>query len=101
MARRLKQLAEEINRVYPDLIATIERGFCNTDRHIKGTRLRHPGKGRRGNKLVVRWRHLFAIDPRSLVFTHNAAETYRCNDEVERWLRLDAPKLVKPAESER
>ncbi len=93
-ARRLKTLAEEINRLFPVFIATIEAGFCNTDRKITGTRLRRPGKGRRGNRLVVRWRALPALDPRSSVFSHNAAETYRSNAEVERWLVSEAPRIA-------
>jgi len=95
MARRLKQIAEDINARFPRLVATIEKGYCNTDRKIG--RLRSPGKGRTGNRLVVRWRYLWAIDPKSKVFDHNAAETYRCNEEVERWLRDTAPHLVEPA----
>jgi hypothetical protein len=94
-ARRLKELAEAINKKYPMWEATIEKGYCNTDSQVAGTRFLRRGKGRTGNKLVVRWRHLYAIDPTSKVFEHNAAETYRCNEEVERWLEYDAPKLSK------
>jgi hypothetical protein len=75
----------------PRYAATVEQGYCNTDRNIRGTRLRHPGKGRYGNKLVVR-------KGDAIVFKHNAAETYRHNEEVERWL---ADELARghPAQS--
>jgi hypothetical protein len=94
-ARRLKVIAEEINRLYPMFTAKIEAGYSNTDRKIVGSRLRVPGKGRRGNRLVVRWRSLSQFDPRSLVLDHNAAEAYRYNGEVERWLSSEAPKIAK------
>lgn len=96
MARRLKAIAAEINEKYPALIATIEEGYCNTDRKIRGTRLRHPGKGRTGNRLIVRWRHLSRFDREAVVLDHNAAEAYRTNQEVEDWLRRDAPRLKQP-----
>ena len=94
--RRLKDLAEEINRRFPKMVATVEEGYCNTDRRLAGTRLIHRGKGRTGNRLIVRWRHLSTIDPRSKIFDHNAAETYRRNSEVEDWIRRDAPNMVPP-----
>lgn len=88
--RRLSQIAAWINANVPELDARIERGFCNTDRKLAGTRLRIAGKGRWGNKLVVRKRSTkpeWARNRGQEVFSHNAAETYRRNDEVERWLR--------------
>ncbi len=54
------------------------------------------GKGRTGTRLIVRWRNLSFHDPRSRVLDHNAAETYRRNEEVEDWLRDEAPRLVEP-----
>jgi hypothetical protein len=96
MARRLKQLAEEINRRFPRMIARIEKGYYNTDRKIPGTRLIRKGKGLTGNRLIVRWRRLSTLDPMSLVLDHNAAEWYRRNEDVERWLRDEAPNLVEP-----
>jgi hypothetical protein len=95
-ARRLKQIADEINASFPLLVAKIDEGYCNTDRKLACTRLIHRGKGRTGNRLIVRWRHLSVLDPRSKVLDHNSAETYRRNDEVEEWLRVEAPRLVKP-----
>jgi len=96
MARRLAQLAEEINRRFPKLVAMIEQGHAKTDRRISGTRLIHRGKGRTGTRLIVRWRHLSTIDPRSKVLDHNSAEWCRRNEEVEHWIATDAPKLVAP-----
>lgn len=78
-APRLAKLAEVIN-ADGRFVATIEAGYCNTDRHPKGVRWRIPGKGRRGNKLVVKNKS------GETVFTHNAAETYRHNSEVVRWM---------------
>jgi len=76
MARRLSTLAKEINKL-PGFKARIERGYCNTDRKVG--RLRVPGKGREGNRLIVEFEG-------RVVFDHNAAETYRHNQEVENWL---------------
>ena len=53
-------------------------GYCNTDRKVG--RLRAPGKGRRGNRLIVQ------DDAGKVVLDHNSAETYRYNGEVEYWL---------------
>lgn len=72
----------------PSYHAKIERGYCNTDRQIPGTRLRSPGKGRYGNRIKV-WKltpdgRCPVLDPPLL--DHNSAETYRHNGEVEDWL---------------
>jgi hypothetical protein len=53
-APRLAKLAEFINDQCGDqVIATCEASETNTDRHYKGSRLRWPGKGRKGNALKV------------------------------------------------
>lgn len=80
MGRRLATIAKEINEVTP-YTAAIQRGYYNTDRKIAGTRLRWLGKGREGNRLIVK------DDQGNVVLDHNAAETYRTNEEVEEWLR--------------
>jgi hypothetical protein len=80
MARRLKTIAAYINETHGNkLRAHVERGYCNTDRKIG--RLRWPGKGRHGNRLIV-------TDKRTgkTLLDHNAAETYRYNGEVKYWL---------------
>ena len=77
MARRLKQIAEWINANMPGYTAELAEGYCNTDR--KAGRLRIPAKGRYGNRLIVRKAGAVILD-------HNSAETYRRNEEVERWL---------------
>lgn len=77
MARRLKTLAQEINTI-EGLTAEVVEGFFNTDRKVG--RLRRPGKGRYGNRLIVR-------DAQgNIILDHNGAETYRTNEEVENWL---------------
>ncbi len=78
-ARRLPTIAKWINE-NTDHTAIIGIGHCNTDRDIPGTRLRHPGKGRWGNKLIVK------TPKGAIAFEHNAAETYRMNYEVELWI---------------
>jgi hypothetical protein len=103
-APRLATIAKWINE-HTTLLAEIEQGYCNTDRKIPGTRLRHPGKGRRGNRLKVfecqahkleliqkPWspyrreqpERKYSVQP---LLDHNAAETYRCNSEVVYWLK--------------
>lgn len=80
MSRRLSTIAKWINDNVPELTATLESSWSNTDRKIPGTRLRHPGKGRKGHRLVV-CRH------GAEVFRHDSSQTYRSNDETEDWLR--------------
>jgi hypothetical protein len=76
-ARRLKALVQVINES-GKYRAEIVPGYYNTDR--KAGRLRIPGKGRTGNRLIVR------SLKNDVVFDHNAADTYRCNGEVEVWV---------------
>jgi len=103
-APRLKKIAEWINE-RTTLFAEMERGFCNTDQKLAGTRLRRPGKGRRGTRLKVfeceahKWElirkpfhHFNRKDhkrkyPNGPLLDHNAAETYRCNSDVIYWLK--------------
>ena len=87
LAPRLKTLAEKIN-ADGRFTATIERGYCNTDRHPKGVRWRIPGKGRRGNRLIVKDKLMGNV-----VLDHNSAETYRYNGEVVEWMRRNKIKL--------
>lgn len=88
-APRLHQLAEMINRDFPELEAVIERGYCNTDRKPRGCRyITRKGKGRTGNELIVYSRR--ETNPSGIgrlqIFRHNAAETYRRNSEVVDWI---------------
>jgi hypothetical protein len=80
MARRLKTIAKEINEEISGYTAEIVEGYCNTDRKIPGTRLRKPGKGRYGNRIIVK------NAEGKVVLDHNSAETYKDNKEVEDWL---------------
>ena len=80
-APRLAAIAAWINGLGNGYTAEIVRGYCNTDRQIG--RLRWPGKGREGNRLVVRAAN------GDVVIDHNSAETYRVNEEaVEKAERL-------------
>jgi hypothetical protein len=79
MSRRLATIAREINEHCSGITAKIVQGYCDTDRKIG--RLRVPGKGRYGNRIII---HDDATG--RVLFDHNAAETYRCNAEVEYWL---------------
>lgn len=107
-APRLTTIAKWLNE-NTSLFVEIVEGYCNTDRQIAGTRLRRPGKGRTGNRLKVfvceehkmeltvnPWHHFNKEDsvrersrkyPRGPLLDHNAAETYRSNDEVVRWVK--------------
>ena len=71
---RLSTIAKLINEKLPEFRAEIVEGYCDTDRKIG--RLRHPGKGRYGNRLQVFNKH------GRKVIDHNAAVTYRTNEEV-------------------
>lgn len=74
----IKNIARWINiQLGPDFRAEAKATTVSTDRHIPGTRLRHPGKGRSGYVLTV-WRK------GKEVIRHNSAETYRQNYEVAR-----------------
>ncbi len=83
MARRLPKIAEHINgSPQLGLRAVIEKGHYRGDRKPRGFRyITSPGKDRYGNRLKV-WFQATG----ELVFDHNSAETYRSNDDVERWL---------------
>ena len=106
-ARRLAAIAAWINANMPGYKAEIEKGYCNTDFKPKGLRyITRKGKGRTGNRLMV-YRPLteqeraegekphWLYGDRKLVLDHNAAETYRCNSEVESWLVEELKKLKR------
>lgn len=89
----IKTLAEEIRRRWPWLEVKVERGYCNTDRKWKGSRLRHPGKGRYAARLIVRNPRVrdnpgrpFGVPSAQLLIDHNNAETYRTTGEVREWI---------------
>lgn len=85
---RLKSLARMIEVLgYRTVLRRVRE---STDRHIRGTRMRHPGKGREGNKLEV-----YDRETGELVFEHNAAQTYRCNQEVMDWIDKQIQKNVR------
>lgn len=78
MARKLKTIAEEINKIQR-LSAHIRKSFSNTDR--KCGRQRIPGKGRDGFLLTVQ-------KDGETIFSHDSSHPYRKNSEVEKWLSL-------------
>lgn len=96
MARRLKTIAKEINAI-DGLNAEVVQDYCNTDRKIPGTRLISPGKGRRGNRIIIK------DDDGHVLFDHSSAQTYRRNSEVEGWLahwKENHHKFTKPREGQ-
>ncbi len=84
MARRLKAIAKFVNEE-TEYKAEIIDGYCNTDRKIG--RLRVPGKGRRGNRIIIK--DSFG----NVLLDHNSAETYRYNEEVEEWLKKNIKEI--------
>ena len=76
-----------INENMPGYTAEVVKGYCNTDRQVPGTRLRWPGKGRTGNRIIVK-------KDGTVIFDHNGAETYRCNQEVMDWYEWEIKKIV-------
>lgn len=84
MKDTIKSLAKEIKQRWPHLDVRVERGYCNTDRPMG--RLRRPGKGRHGSRIVVRLEGVVLLD-------HNNAETYRRTSDVREWMERYA--LVK------
>ncbi len=84
--RTIKQIAAWINANLPELEARTERGHCNTDTKIPGTRLRRQGKGRWGTRIKVYRRGAKPHGIARLILDHNNAETYRTTADVERWL---------------
>lgn len=59
---------------------------------LAGTRLRRQGKGRKGHRFKVYVRGVERLSP---IFDHNSGETYRCNDDVERWLETYLTECLK------
>lgn len=97
-ARQLRTIAKWINARIPilNLRATARSVVVSTDRKIPGTRLRSPGKGRKGVELTVypvTGGERDAIGMVRPIFRHNSAETYRTNTEAEEWLAEYIAKL--------
>lgn len=82
MARRLKTIAKWINENLPELEARIDT--MSERPYRKGGRIIvWQGKTRTGNRLTVIRRK--TGQP---LLRHSSVETYRSNDEVERWVEL-------------
>lgn len=101
----LTQLAEFINDEFPMFDAKVQASWSSTDRQLAGTRFRKPGKGRRGNRIIVRateavkitgmMRRQDEFNPGDIVFQHDGSETYRRNSEVAAWI-VKVSKELKP-----
>lgn len=75
-APRLEEIAAIVTNHFPKgYSAEVVSSWSSTDRKLTGTRLRHPGKGRRGNRLVVKRGPVVLVD-------HDSSETYRENGEA-------------------
>jgi hypothetical protein len=97
--RRLTAIATWVNE-HTELLglrAAMRKTTVSTDRpKPKGLRYRvHTGKGRTGNEIEFWATRTIEVPGHfgqdsviagALAHRHNAAETYRSNDEVERWL---------------
>lgn len=92
----LKALGRYVEERFPFLRVEIGKGYCNTDTRVAGTRFIRRGKGRTGTLFTV-----FRRKTNERVFQHNAAETYRRNSEVERWIQDEAPKLAPKTRAKR
>lgn len=73
------------------VVASAEKSWSSTDQKIRGTRLRRPGKGRKGVRLLLRLRDAknepdFWRKDTTVIFRHDTAETYRRHDEARRWI---------------
>jgi hypothetical protein len=87
VSRRLATIAKWINDNRPELRAVIERDHVSTDFKPKGLRyITRVGKGRSGNRIKVFVKEGGGTGWPKPIYDHSAADTYRSNDEVERWL---------------
>lgn len=85
----IRTLAAEIRQRWPGLEVKVESVTANTDRKIG--RLRWPGKGRKGTRLIVRDPSRPEVTAGGFTFgmlllDHNNAETYRRTEEVRKWI---------------
>lgn len=90
---RLKALAAEIERRFPDLVTALDSWTSDTDRHPAGVRWRIPGKGRTGTRLRVFERRgpgLGPANPFDPIMEHRAGDTYRRNQDVLDWIEREA-----------
>lgn len=93
MTPRLKALAAEIERRFPDLVTALDSWTSDTDRHPKGVRWRIPGKGRKGTRLRVFERRGPGLGPADYfnpILEHRAGDTYRKNQDVVDWIEREA-----------
>jgi len=86
--KTLKQVAKYINERSKKLgvEAYVESWESSTDRHWKGSRLRWPGKGRNGSRIIVFKLGGSWINSGDIKLDHKNSDTYRRVDEVLQWL---------------
>lgn len=82
-APRLQEIAKLVNDHFPKgYSAEVISSWSSTDQKISGTRLSRHGKGRSGNRLIVKRGTDVVVD-------HDSSETYRENGEaIEKVARL-------------
>jgi len=81
MARRLATIAKEINERIEGLTAEVVPGYTGIEHMPSGVRIRHPVRGKWGNRIIVR------NSRGDVVLDHNGAEFYKRNGEVDFWLK--------------
>lgn len=95
---RLRTLAAIINADPRGIFtAEISVAHVSTDRHPKGVRWRISGKGRTGNRLIVKEHD--GTGGVKIVLDHNSAETYRRNEEVVDWMNRNGIKVPQTRET--
>lgn len=90
--RNHRQLAAWINEqrlvdaTGREICARVDPITTNTDCKIRGTRLRRPGRGRRGLVLEIRLSGTSIFDPSARLYRHESSETYRRHAEARAWV---------------
>ena len=74
------------------VFARVEQWTSSTDRKISGTRLRHPGKGRRGLRLGV---YVTSGCRQLEIYRHISSETYRRHEEAREWIASNLRHAAK------
>jgi len=88
---RLTTLVKFIRKTRPDLRVTLRNWTTSTDRKVQGSRLRWPGKGRKGKLLEIRdpkREHLNGgiVRDADLLLRHESGDCYRHNGDVCQWI---------------
>jgi hypothetical protein len=87
--RTHKQLAAWINTdpVASKLLrAEVAPSWSSTDQPVRGTRLRKPGRGRKGVKVTLYPRSRDTFRANTIIYTHDTSQTYRKHAEARAWV---------------